>query len=283
MAFFLPAQIEQLKEKLIAEGVINKEMLTSLVTEADRQRVDLLDMLVRENVITKEYANNFISTALGVARAELDAGKVDESTVRRVPEAIARERQAVAFRVEDSGTIDVAMANPSDLESINFLSQYLGAPVKAFLASPNDLSLGFSTYGRHFTEDFKKIIDEKIEASLRTRASSAQDAAAQLPIVEVVDNLLSYALTLRTSDIHLEIMENATLVRYRIDGILSEIMSLNKAVHPALVARLKLLAGLKIDEHSKPQDGRFRYNLGSRPIDVRVSVIPTYYGEKVEM
>lgn len=283
MAFFLPAQIEQLKQKLIQEGAINKEMLASLALEADRQRVDLLDLLVRENVVTKEYANDFISTALGVARAELDASKVDEATVRRVPEAIARERQAVAFRVEENGTIDVAMANPSDLQTINFLSQYLSAPVKAFLASPNDLSFAFSTYGRHFTEDFKKIIDEKIEASLRNRASSAQDAAAQLPIVEVVDNLLSYALTLRTSDIHLEIMESATLVRYRIDGILNEIMTLNKAVHPALVARLKLLSGLKIDEHSKPQDGRFRYNLGSRPIDVRVSVIPTYYGEKVEM
>ena len=283
MSFFLPAQIEQLKAKLVSDGIINKEMLSKLATESEEKRLDFLDLLVRENVITREYADNFISAALGVARAELDASRVDEATVRRVPESIARERQAVAFKTEDNGTVNVAMANPSDLETINFLSQYLGTSIKAFLANSNDLSLGFSTYGRHFTEDFKKIIDEKIEASLRSRTVSAQDAAAQLPIVEVVDNLLSYALTLRASDIHLEIMENATLVRYRIDGILNEIMSLNKAVHPALAARLKLLAGLKIDEHSKPQDGRFRYNLGSRPIDVRVSVVPTYYGEKVEM
>ncbi|MEK7187566.1 MAG: GspE/PulE family protein [Patescibacteria group bacterium] len=283
MTFFLPAQIEQLKEKLIQGGTITKEMMAKLAAESAEKHTDLLDLLVQENVITKEYANDFINTTLGVVRAELDASKIDEATIRKLPEAIARERQVVVFKIEENGTADVAMANPSDLASINFLSQYLSAPIKSFLASSSDLNLGFSVYGRGFAQDFKKIIDEKIEASLRSRSNSVQEAAAQLPIVEVVDNLLSYALTLRTSDVHLEIMEKATLVRYRIDGILRDIMSLNKAVHPALVARLKLLSGLKLDEHSKPQDGRFRYNLGTRPIDIRVSVIPTYHGEKVEM
>ncbi len=283
MAFFLPAQLQQFKDKLVSEGVISEEMLVNLEAEAERKSADLLDVLVAENVVTKDYVNDFISTILGVARAELNPSKIDEAVVHLLPETVARERQVVAFHKEDNGTIDVAMLNPSDLESINFLSQNLGAPIKAFLASPTDLNLGFSTYGRRFTEDFKKIIDEKIEASLRSRSLSVEDAAAQLPIVEVVDNILSYALTLRTSDIHMEIMEDATFIRYRIDGILNEIMSLNKAVHPALVARLKLLSGLKIDEHSKPQDGRFRYTLGNHLVDVRVSIIPTYYGEKVEM
>jgi type II secretory ATPase GspE/PulE/Tfp pilus assembly ATPase PilB-like protein len=109
------------------------------------------------------------------------------------------------------------------------------------------------------------------------------DVASQLPVVGILDNILSYAMASRASDIHIEILEDATFIRYRIDGILYEVMSITKQIHPAVVARLKLLAGLKIDEHYAPQDGRFRYQVGAQTIDVRVSVIPTFYGEKVEM
>ena len=98
-----------------------------------------------------------------------------------------------------------------------------------------------------------------------------------------MDNILSYALASRASDIHIEILEESTFIRYRIDGILYQVMDITKAVHPGIVARIKLLAGLKIDEHFAPQDGRFRYQLGGQEIDVRVSMMPTFYGEKVEM
>jgi type II secretory ATPase GspE/PulE/Tfp pilus assembly ATPase PilB-like protein len=118
---------------------------------------------------------------------------------------------------------------------------------------------------------------------LSSQARTVEEAAAQLPIVGIVDNILSYAVASRASDIHIEILENSTMIRYRIDGILYEVMNVTKTIHPALVARIKLLAGLKIDEHMKPQDGRFRYQIVNQAIDVRVSVMPTYYGEKVEM
>jgi type II secretory ATPase GspE/PulE/Tfp pilus assembly ATPase PilB-like protein len=110
-----------------------------------------------------------------------------------------------------------------------------------------------------------------------------KDVASQLPVVGIVDNILSYAMASRASDIHIEILQDATFIRYRIDGILYEMMSITKAIHPAIVARVKLLSGLKIDEHYAPQDGRFRYQVGNQTIDIRVSAIPTFYGEKVEM
>ena len=116
-----------------------------------------------------------------------------------------------------------------------------------------------------------------------SQSGNMADVASQLPVVGIVDNILSYAMASRASDIHIEILEDATFIRYRIDGILYEVMSITKAIHPAIVARIKLLAGLKIDEHYAPQDGRFRYQVGNQTIDVRVSVIPTFYGEKVEM
>src|SRR6185437_7281210 len=96
------------------------------------------------------------------------------------------------------------------------------------------------------------------------QSKNIQELADDLPIVGIVDNILSYALASRASDIHIEILEESTFIRYRIDGILYEIMNVTKAVHPAIVARLKLLAGLKIDEHFTPQDGRFRYQLSNQ-------------------
>ena len=155
--------------------------------------------------------------------------------------------------------------------------------MKPFLATGEDLNRGFSVYGYELGQDFKKLIEENIKASLASHSKSAEEAASELPIVGIVDNILSYAIASRASDIHIEILEDAIFIRYRIDGILYEIMNVAKAVHPAIVARIKLLGGLKIDEHYEPQDGRFRYQIGNQTIDVRVSVIPTFYGEKVEM
>ena len=175
------------------------------------------------------------------------------------------------------------MEDPSDLETIEFLKRHLKAAIKPFLATSKDLERGYALYGRRLTEDFKKIIEDSIRASLRSRAGSIEGAAKELPIVEIVDNILSYAVSLRASDIHVEILEETILIRYRIDGILKEIIRIPKEVHPAIIARLKLLAGLKIDEHLKPQDGRFRHNAAGNLIDVRVSIIPVSHGEKVEM
>src|SRR5207247_2523185 len=118
---------------------------------------------------------------------------------------------------------------------------------------------------------------------LANPSKNIQEIAAQLPIVGIVDNILSYASASRASDIHIEALEDSILVRYRIDGILRTITELTKAIHPAIVARFKILAGLKIDEHFEPQDGRFRYQATNQEIDVRVSIIPTFHGEKVEM
>jgi type II secretory ATPase GspE/PulE/Tfp pilus assembly ATPase PilB-like protein len=101
--------------------------------------------------------------------------------------------------------------------------------------------------------------------------------------VAIVDNLLEYALSSRASDIHFEALDDAILVRFRIDGVLEEIIRMPKDIHPAITARMKILSGLRVDEHTHPQDGRFRHKIGDALMDIRVSIIPTFYGEKVEM
>jgi len=278
-----PISASQLKKKLTQEGLVTEEKFEELVAEADRKSQNLVDVLVSQRVIDPYYVNNFIAATLGVELADLSVRAINKEMVQNFPEEIARQRQAIVFNREADGTFDVAMLDPSDLETIGFLTQYLKGKVRPYLATPEDINRGFAIYGYQTAHDAKKEIDEQIQASLREQAKTAEEAAAELPIVAIVDNLLSYAISSRASDIHLEILEDATMIRYRVDGILYEIMRIPKAIHGALVARIKLLAGLKIDEHYKPQDGRFRYQIVSQIVDVRVSVMPTFHGEKIVM
>ena len=281
MKFPLPP--EQLKKLLVDEGLITPERFDVLLDESQRKNQGIVDVLVAEGIVEAGYLNDVISKALGVPRIALSASTIDKDILKLLPEAVSREREVILFKQEPDGSYDAAMIDPSDLETLEFLGQRLQTKIRPFLATSADLNEGFSVYGYELEQDFKKIIQENVQASLANPSHDVKEAAAQLPIVGIVDNILSYGIASRASDIHIEILEQSMFVRYRIDGILYEAMNVTKSVHPAIVARIKLLAGLKIDEHFEPQDGRFRYQIGKETVDVRVSVIPTFYGEKVEM
>jgi len=279
----LPLPVPEIKRLATGEGLLTPEKFDELYTDAQRKNQNIIDVLVSGGFMTSDYLTSLIAQELGVPRVDLSKQKMDPEVVKLLPEDISRQREVVIFAKEADGSYDAAMIDPSDLETVSFLSQRLQARVQPMLATQEDLNRGFSIYGYELGQDFKKLIDDNIKASLATRAKSTEEAASELPIVGIVDNILSYALASRASDIHIEILEDSLFVRYRIDGILYEVMEVDKAVHAAIAARLKLLAGLKIDEHHLPQDGRFQYEVGSQKVDIRVSVIPTFYGEKVEM
>jgi type IV pilus assembly protein PilB len=279
----LPIPVEQLKSKLVQEGLMTAVDFDALVTESNLKNQSLFDLLTSRRIVDASYLNNLFADFLGVPLARIDAQGIDKEVVKLLPEDIARQREVIVFKKEADGSLDAAMADPSDLETIKFLTEKLQVHINPFLGTLSDLNRGYSVYGSQSAQDFRKLIENNIQESLRGQAKSVEEAASLLPIVSIIDNLMSYAISSRTSDIHMEVMEDVTLVRYRIDGILFEIMRIPKAIHPALVARIKILSGLKIDEHYKPQDGRFHFQTGSQMIDVRVSVLPTFYGEKIVM
>jgi type IV pilus assembly protein PilB len=276
---------DKLKEILIADGILESNRFDVAIQEGKRMGRGAAEILLEDNIITEEYYQAALSKFYGIERANLGDRQIDESALRLLSEETAREKGAIVFGKESDGTLLVALEDPSDLVTISFLESRLKTKIKTFLASKDDFNRGLAFYGKRVSEDFAKTIQENIEASLQSKISEkeATEAAKDLPIVALTDNLLSYALSLRSSDIHLEVLEDEVLVRFRIDGILHEIMRIKKEVHAALSARFKLLSGLKLDEHFKPQDGRFRYRTASETIDVRVSILPTFYGEKVEM
>ncbi|MEK7657950.1 MAG: GspE/PulE family protein [Patescibacteria group bacterium] len=277
----IPSQ--KLKDLLISEGLVVSSDFEALSEEARRLGQNLGELLISRGIVTLDYLYGVIAKYFGVERVDFINRKINEEVFGRLSENLARQKRVIIFDKDSTGVVCAAMEDPSDLNTIEFLQKHLGVRIKPFLAAPEDLNKGFSFYGRHFAEDFKKIIEENIAASLRQKISqTVEEAAAAVPIIAIIDGFFSYAASLRASDIHIEIFEDGILVRFRIDGILHEIMRIPKEVHPAIIARLKILAGLKIDEHQKPQDGRFRYKIGSDLIDVRVSIIPTFYGEKIE-
>ncbi len=279
----LSIPLQKLKEALIKENLITSEDFDSFSKEAGRMGHDLPQFLVSRGIITPEYFYNLLSQYFGVEKAEMANRLINEDVLNQLPEPLARQKKSIIFNKEADGTLDVAMEDPSNLGEIEFLQRYLKAKIKPYLATPEDLEKGFAIYSRRLTEDFKKVIQENINASMQSVGGNIEEAAKGMPIVAIVDTFLSYAISLRASDIHIEILEDSILVRYRIDGVLHEIIRISKEVHPAIVARIKLLGALKIDEHMKPQDGRFRYKTATELIDVRVAIIPTFYGEKAEM
>ncbi len=274
----------KLKEILVKQGLIDAVVFDSLEKEAQRKRQNLNDVLISQGIIRKDYLYLIIAKSLGVPQANLGAVKIDEKILHSLPEEVARRRKVIVFSRESDGTIQAAMEDPTDLETVDFLQLKFGGLVKPYLATDEDLNRGFSLYEAKLTKDFKKIIEDSIKESLKIKAKgSLEEAAADLPVVAIVDNLLAYAYSSRASDIHFEVLDDAILIRYRVDGVLHEVIRMPKEINPPIVARIKILSNLRVDEHTHPQDGRFRYKVGDEIVDIRVSVIPTFYGEKVEL
>ena len=274
---------QKLKEILVRDGLIDEKAFEVILTESIRMGHNVADSLISRGIISQDYLNNLLIEYFGVDKADLEGRQIDENILRLLPEDISRQKKVVVFAKEPDGTLDVAMADPSDLETVEFLKRYLKANIRFFFATPEGLNQGLSLYSKESSREFKRVIEENIAASFRSRAAGIEEAAAELPIVAIVDNLINYGVSSRASDIHLELLEDSLLVRFRIDGILHEFIRMPKEIHPSVSARIKLLSGLKLDEHLKAQDGRFRQQVGNDAVDLRVSVIPTYYGEKVEM
>jgi len=276
-------QPEQLKTILLQQGIINAQQFDDALEQAKRMGQNVGDVMVARGLVTDDYLYNIIAAHLGVERANLNTRGVDQKILHLVDEKFAKERNVIPFSRDADGTLNLAMEDPSDLPTLEFLEKRLKTKIRPFLATPDDMAKGFSFYGKAMTEDFKNILEKGVEKSLRASKGieDEAEAASQVPIVELVNNLFSYAMSLNASDIHWEVLETEILIRFRIDGILLEIIRIPKEVYAAILARIKLLSALKIDEHNKPQDGRFRFKSGQEVVDVRVSIIPTLYGEKI--
>lgn len=277
---------EKLKNILIKSGVVTEDIYESADDESKRLGQNIGDVLIGNGNLTEEFFLELLEPYFGVPSIQLKETAVSPEVLTQVPEAYAQNKSAVLFEMDkEKGVAKVAMTDPFDYETIEYLRAKLGVWVEPYLATPSSIRHGLKLYENRIGAEFDEIISENAQKLIAIAGESeASKLAQELPVVMILDSIISHAISLNASDIHFEPFEKNFLVRYRVDGILQEVLNMHKVIENVLVARVKILANLQIDEHRVPQDGRFRFDIDEGSvIDVRVNVIPVMHGEKVEM
>lgn len=275
----------ELKQVLLDSGLVAEAEFTIAQKDAARSGRDILDTLIGEGDISEENARDYLADFFRVPTIDLEKVDISQSILERISESFAKTHQVILFEVnEEKKTAKLAMIDPGDLATIEFLRAKLDVWLDVFMITTSDLRYGLNQYKQKIGEDFNKTIQENIKKTLtETGISDAVKLAEAVPTITILDSIIEHAAALNASDLHFEPFEDAFVVRFRIDGIMHEIIRMPKEIGPIIVARIKVISGMQIDIHQAPQDGRFRFTLEAQYIDVRVSVLPTFYGEKGEM
>lgn len=282
----------QLKAFLLDAGLVKPAALKKIEQDAARAGISLRDALLNAGQVKEEEIKRLEAYILGIPFVDLSHETVSPEVLRMIPEPIARTHNIIAYR--KSGTeLEVAMLDPDDLQMIEFIRKKEGLRILARLTTPESIQHGLRQYGKTLEAEFGDILKTEEAGTLMPvkeeggmLAATAEDLkklAEDMPVVRIADTLLRHAILQSASDIHIEPSEKEVVVRYRIDGILRSAMTLPRRIAPALVARIKVMANLKLDEHRLPQDGRFKIETPEYRISFRVSVLPVFDGEKVVM
>ncbi|MDB5179167.1 MAG: secretion system protein [Patescibacteria group bacterium] len=271
----------ELKKLLLDSGSVKEDALNEAVpkegVKEPLQTIVLKKKLISDKDLVKLYAKS-----IDVPFAELGDIKIPREILLKIPERIARKYQVVLFGIAED-QLQLAMADPEDFQAADFITKQVGGKLRIYIATATDILAAIDQYKGNISSEITKAIKDSSEDAATEEKVSAKDLAEDAPIAKTVNVILEYAVKSRASDIHIEPRENIVQVRYRVDGVLRETMTLPKPILAAVVSRIKILSNLKIDEHRVPQDGRFKFSLGSKQVALRVSTLPIMDGEKVVM
>jgi len=279
---------EKLSEALLEHQLLTPEQLGSVVEAHQRQGGELSSCILASGYIEEEAFREFLSSIYRVGSVALPSLEIEPDVIRLVPEEIATRFLLVPIG-RQGRVLEVAMANPDNLFAIDDLKFYTGLEVQPLVAPESEIKAAIDRYyDRAQTlasvmEEMDEDVDlvEDADEMLRTQEMEAESQAA--PVVKLVNSLLADAVQRGASDIHIEPYEKNMRVRYRIDGLLHDMMSPPNRLKSAIISRLKIMAELDIAERRVPQDGRIKLRIGKRNIDLRVSTLPTLFDEKIVM
>lgn len=267
---------KRLGDLLMEEGLITPEQLqTTLDEKSPNQKIG--EALLQKGYITEQQLVEVLEFQLGIPHISLFHYPFDTNLFSLIPKEMARRNLIIPLKKEGN-RLFIAMADPMDFIVIDDLRLSTGFQIEAVIATKDDILRAINKY---YEDDvFDELLDELPQAD----ASRADDITNQdSPIVKLVNQILSNAVLQKASDIHIDPQETKVLVRYRVDGILRVDRVLPSSMQSVLTARIKIMSNLNITEHRIPQDGRIKLNLDFHPVDIRVSTLPTVYGEKIVM
>jgi len=268
-------QFEKVLKKI---DLISDNDLKKFAKEAELKNKNLLDYLFEKKIISPMVFFEHVASFFKLPFIDLREQNIRKDVLFSIPEPIATTHRIIAFDA-DNKEIKLATLDPENIEIIEFIKKKTGLEPKIHITTPENINEVIKQYHKSLKAEFDYLSDEKKggEAVDKDLKKLAED----LPVVRVVDTLLEYSIMEGASDIHIEPEEKDVLVRYRIDGILRNVMVLPKNIHSGIIARIKILANLKVDEHRLPQDGRFKITTKDYKVSFRVSIIPSYDGEKI--
>jgi type IV pilus assembly protein PilB len=280
----------QLNKFILDSGLVPKDDLDAANREAEKKGIRVGEVLVNKGKITEDNLRRMQAYVLGIPFVDLKTKKIPFETLSLIPEPVARTHNIVAYKKNDD-SLEVAMLDVQDLSAIDFIKKKVNLNVLSRLTDTESIKNAIVQYQKSLKAEFGDIIQKESE-TLKTIAEEGGETASpadlkkiaeDLPVVRIVDTLLKHAILQDASDIHIEPMEDQLLVRYRIDGILRDAMVLPRNAESSISARIKVLSNLKLDEKRLPQDGRFKIDANGEKVSFRVSILPTYYGEKTVM
>lgn len=274
-------QDSSLEDILFKQGDINADQLSAIKLESINSGQTVEKILLQHNLAPIDIITQAKAQILNIPYIKLAGKAIPSDILNLIPEPAARRYCIVPFEKKGE-ELWVAMADPLDIQISQFVEKRTGLRVKPYLAQNEDILKAIADqYSQNLTSDVTSALQEVASVKPDEDLQIGPEILREAPVSNIIDQLLEYAVKSRASDIHIEPQEDRTRVRYRIDGILQEKILLPKGVHDALISRIKILSVLKIDEKRLPQDGRFTFTYGQNVIDIRVSTVPTVFGEKV--
>lgn len=284
---------DRLKKFLIDAELITKEDFERVEGISQESNQTIRNVLISEGLIDQEKLIKFEAYLLGIPFVNIEEETIPQEILNLIPEPIARAHNVVAFRKKEN-SLEVAMLDPEDLITIEFIKKT--DPLMKILprlTTPESIKNTLRQYQKTLDIELGDILKtgsskvishiERVKEGVLEKTEELMKAAEELPIIGVVDTILRRAIVQKASDAHIEPLEAEVIVRFRIDGILNDVMVLPLAVASGIVARIKVLSNLKLDEHRLPQDGRFKIETEDYKYSIRVSVLPVYNGEKIVM
>ena len=279
---------DYLLDLLVDLGFTNAEQVAKTRTEAQAAGVGVVDLLVANQVIRPADVTQAKAAQFGAEVVQLAGMKIEDDVISIIPRHVAKKYRVIPL-FKSEGKVAVAIADPSDLNTIDSLTHLLNAEIELRVASEQDIEAALNKlYGaeKKAIEDgvFKDVIQELTESNVEVL--NVDDGAAvevDAPLIRLVNQIIMEAFKMRASDIHLEPLEKKFRLRYRIDGVMQEMKSPPKRLQASVIARLKIQSNMVISEHRIPQDGRIQTKVGNKLIDLRVSCLPTNHGESIVM
>lgn len=280
----------KLKAFLLDSNLVTKKDITEAEKEAKEKSRDVGDILISAGKLSEDDFRRTAAYLLGVPFVDLKHQKIEFDVLSIIPEPVARNHNIVAYKKTPTD-LEVAMLDPQDLEAIDFIKKKVDLRILPRLTDTESIRQVLLQYQKSLKAEFGDII-QKEAISLKTLVEKdgeevsdeeLEKLAQDLPVVRIVDTLLNHAILQQASDIHIEPSERELVVRYRIDGILHDAMILPKTAAAGIIARIKVLSNLRLDEKRLPQDGRFKIESAGQKVSFRVSTLPSYYGEKTVM